>query len=60
MAGAVQAEVSGRTVQAGKLCAAVVSMAASKVENVGNPVLTQIMNRYMQRDFTVLQIGSSR
>jgi len=60
MAGAVQAEVSGRTVQAGKLCAAVVSMTAPKAENVGNPILTQIMNRYMQRDFAVLQIGSSR
>lgn len=60
MASAVQAEVSGRTVQAGKLCAAVVSVTAPKAENVGNPILAQIMNRYMQRDFTVLQIGSQR
>jgi len=60
MASAVQAEVSGRTVQAGKLCAAVVSVTAPKAESAGNPILTQIMNRYMQRDFTVLQIGSSR
>ena len=60
MAGAVQADVQGRTVQAGKLCAAVISMTAPKAENAGNPILAQIMNRYMQRDFTVLQIGSSQ
>lgn len=60
MGDAVQAEVSGRTVQAGKLCAAVVSMTALKAENAGNPILTQVMNRYVQRDFTVLQIGSQR
>lgn len=60
MASAVQAEVSGRTVQTGKLCAAVVSIAAPKAENAGNPILAQIMNRYMQRDATVLQIGSSQ
>ncbi len=59
MASAVQAEVSGRTVQAGKLCAAIVSVTAPKAENAGNPILAQVMNRYMQRDFTVLQIGSS-
>lgn len=63
MAGAVQAEVSGRTVQAGKLCAAVVSLTAPQADkpaNPANPILTQIMNRYMQRDFTVLQIGAPR
>lgn len=60
MASTVQAEVSGRTVQAGKLCAAVVSMTAPKAENAGNPILAQIMNRYMQRDSTVLQIGSTQ
>lgn len=60
MASAVQAEVSGRTVQSGKLCAAVVSMTAPKAENAGNPILAQIMNRYMQRDLSLLQIGSSR
>ncbi len=60
MAGAAQAEVSGRTIQAGKLCAAVVSLVAPKAENVGNPILVQIMNRYMQRELTVLQIGSSQ
>ncbi len=60
MASAVQADVSGRTVQAGKLCVAVVSIAAPKAENAGNPILAQIMNRYMQRDATVLQIGSSQ
>ncbi len=59
MASAVQAEVSGRTVQAGKLCAAVVSVTAPKAENAGNPILAQLMNRYMRREFTVLQIGSS-
>lgn len=57
---AVQADVKGRTVQAGKLCAAVVSLTAPKAENVGNPILSQIMNRYMQRDASVLQIGSSQ
>ena len=60
MAGAVAATVSGRTVQAGSLCAAVVSMASPKAENAGNPILSQVMNRYMQRDFKVLQIGASR
>lgn len=60
MAGAVQAKVSGRTVQAGSLCAAVVSVVAPKAENAGNPILSQLMNRYMQRDLTVLQIGASR
>lgn len=60
MAGTVQADVKGLTVQAGKLCAAVVSMTAPKAENAGNPILSQIMNRYMQRDLTLLQIGASR
>lgn len=60
MAGAVQAKVSGRTVQAGNLCAAVVSMVSPKAENAGNPILSLVMDRYMQRDFRVLQIGSPR
>lgn len=60
MADAVQADVKGRTVQAGKLCAAVVSLTAPKAENAGNPILSQIMNRYMQRDASILQIGSSQ
>jgi hypothetical protein len=60
MAASVEATVSGRTVQAGKLCAAVVSMTSPKAENAGNPILSQVMNRYMQRDFKVLQIGASR
>lgn len=60
MAGAVEATVAGRTVQAGSLCAAVVSMTSPKAENAGNPILSQVMNRYMQRDFRVLQIGASR
>ncbi|WP_343737136.1 hypothetical protein [Achromobacter sp.] len=60
MAATVQADVKGHTVQAGKMCAAVVSLTAPKAENVGNPILSQIMNRYMQRDASVLQIGSSQ
>lgn len=60
MAGAVQAKVSGRTVEAGKLCAAVVSLTSPKAENAGNPILAQVMNRYMQREFTLLQIGAAR
>lgn len=60
MAASVQADVKGRTVQAGKLCAAVVSLTAPKAENAGNPILSQIMNRYMQRDASILQIGSSK
>ncbi|MGE8639190.1 MAG: hypothetical protein ACN6PR_11135, partial [Achromobacter sp.] len=60
MAASVAATVSGRTVQAGSLCAAVVSLVAPKAENAGNPILSQVMNRYMQRDFKVLQIGASR
>lgn len=60
MAGQAEAAVSGRTVQAGRLCAAVVSVASSKTENAGNPLLSQMMDRYQRRDFTVLRIGSSR
>ncbi|WP_313371072.1 hypothetical protein [Achromobacter animicus] len=60
MAATVQADVKGHTVQAGKLCAAVVSLTAPKAENAGNPILSQIMNRYMQRDSSVLQIGMAR
>ncbi|MDH0091153.1 hypothetical protein N7373_06825 [Achromobacter mucicolens] len=60
MAASVQADVKGRTVQSGKLCAAVVSLTAPKAENAGNPILSQIMNRYMQRDPSVLQIGMAR
>lgn len=60
MASAVPARISGRTVQADELCAAVVSVTALKAESAGNPILTQVMNRYMQRDFMVLQIGALR
>lgn len=60
MAASVQADVKGRTVQAGKLCAAVVSLTAPKAESAGNPILSQILNRYMQRDASILQIGSSK
>ncbi|WP_025136109.1 hypothetical protein [Achromobacter sp. DH1f] len=60
MAAAVPAKFSGKTVQAGKLCAAVVNLTAPKAENAGNPILAQVMNRYMRRDFTVLQIGAPR
>lgn len=60
MAGAVQAKFSGRAVEAGKLCAAVVSLVSPTVANAGNPVLSQVMGRYMQRDFTLLQIGAAR
>lgn len=60
MAASVQADVKGRTVQSGKLCAAVLSLTAPKAENAGNPILSQIMNRYMQRDPSVLQIGMAR
>lgn len=60
MAGAVQAKFSGRTVEAGKLCAAVVSLVSPTVANAGNPVLSQVMDRYMRRDFTLLQIGAAR
>ncbi|MEN5159575.1 hypothetical protein [Achromobacter spanius] len=60
MAATVQADVKGRTVQSGELCAAVVSLTAPKAENAGNPILSQIMNRYMRRDPSVLQIGMAR
>lgn len=60
MAGAKEAKVAGTTVQAGKLCAAVVRVTAPKAENAGNPVLAEVMNRYMRREFTVLQIGAAR
>jgi len=59
MASAVEAKVSGRTVEAGKLCAAVVSLASPKAENGGNPILAQVMNRYMRRELTLLQIGAA-
>jgi hypothetical protein len=60
MAATVQADVKGRTVQAGKLCAAVVSLTAPKADYAGNPILSQLMNRYMQREPSVLQIGTAR
>ena len=60
MTGAKEAKVAGTTVQAGKLCAAVVRVTAPKAENAGNPVLAEVMNRYMRREFTVLQIGTAR
>lgn len=60
MADAVEAKVSGRTVEAGKLCAAVVSLTSPKAENAGNSILSQVMNRYMRREFTLLQIGAAR
>lgn len=59
MAGTVEGAVSGRTVQADKLCAGVVSFIASKAESAANPIVSNLMNRYLQRDFTILQIGSS-
>lgn len=59
VAGSVEGNVSGHTVQAEKLCAGVVSIVASKAETAANPILLNIMNRYLQRDFTVLRIGSS-
>jgi hypothetical protein len=37
-----------------------VPRSSPKAENAGNPILSQVMNRYMQRDFKVLQIGASR
>ncbi len=58
-AGTMESDVSGQTVQAGKLCAGVVSIVAPKAETAANPILSDVMNRYLQRDFTALQIGSS-
>lgn len=60
MAGAVQAKFSGRTVEAGKLCAAVVSLVSPTVGSAGNPILSQVMDSYMRREFTLLQIGAAR
>ena len=59
VAGSVEGNVSGHTVPAEKLCAGVVSIVASKAETAANPILSNIMTRYLQRDFTVLRIGSS-
>lgn len=60
MAEAVAAEVAGKTVEAGKLCAAVVTLTATQAGNAGNPILAQIMDRYMRRDLSLLQIGVPR
>jgi len=60
MAAAVPAKFSGRAVRAGNLCAAVVSLTAPQAETAGNPVLSQVMDRYMRREFTLLQIGAPR
>ncbi|ASV88690.1 hypothetical protein CES85_2870 (plasmid) [Ochrobactrum quorumnocens] len=59
LAETVEGDVSGHTVQAGELCAGVVSVVAPKAETPANPILSNVMNRYLQRDFTLLQIGSS-
>lgn len=60
LANKVQATFSGRAVEAGKLCAAVVSLASPSVGNAGNPILSQVMDSYMRREFTLLQIGAAR
>lgn len=60
MADTVQAQVSSSTVQAGKLCAGVVRLVSPKADNAGNPILAQVMNRYMRRELTLLQIGQAR
>lgn len=60
MASKAQAKLSGRTVEAGKLCAAVVSLVSPAAGNAGNPVLAQVMDSYMRREFTLLQIGAAR
>lgn len=59
VSGAVEGEISGRSVQAGKLCAAVVRVVAPKAESAANPILINVMRRYLQRNFTVLQIGTT-
>nr|WP_275300553.1 hypothetical protein [Achromobacter xylosoxidans] len=60
MTGAVQATFSGRAVEAGKLCAAVVSLVSPTADHAGNPILSQVMDRYMRRELTLLQIGAAR
>lgn len=60
MPNAANAKFDGRTVQTGQQCAAVVSLTAAKAENAGNPIMTELVNRYIQRQPTLLQIGTSK
>ena len=59
MAAAQNARFAGESLQADKLCAAVVTLIAAKADNAGNPLLSDIMDRYIQRDLPLLRIGAS-
>ena len=59
MAATVEGKTSYNIVQSGALCAATFSITAPSTKSSANPILSQMMNLYMQRNFTVLQIGSS-
>ncbi|WP_421522236.1 hypothetical protein [Ochrobactrum quorumnocens] len=59
MAAAQNARFAGESRAADKLCAAVVTLSAAKVDNAGNPLLSEIMDRYMRRDLPLLRIGTS-
>ncbi|MGW6780690.1 hypothetical protein ACWF50_22040 [Brucella pseudogrignonensis] len=59
MAAAQKASFAGESVKVDKLCAAVVTLTAAKADNAGNPVLSEIMDRHIQRDLPLLRIGTS-
>jgi hypothetical protein len=59
MKAAQNAQFSGESLAADKLCAAVVTLTAAKADNAGNSLLSEIMDRYMQRDLPLLRIGTS-
>ncbi|WP_079210830.1 hypothetical protein [Brucella pituitosa] len=59
MKAAQNAQFSGESLAADKLCAAVVTLTAAKADNASNPLLSEIMDRYMQRDLPLLRIGTS-
>lgn len=59
MAVAQEATFSGESLQAGKLCSAVVTLTAANAADAGNPLLSEIMGRYIQRDLPLLRIGAS-
>lgn len=53
-------EIKGRTVQAGALCAATITILSKTSNDTSNPIFAQLMDKYLRRDFSVLKIGSSK
>lgn len=53
-------KIEGRTVEAGGLCAAAVTILSETSNDTSNPIFARLMDKYLRRDFSVLKIGSSK